>query len=87
MVSRIRPLIGMTFEEVRAERTKRDALGVLGALGFEDADDGEHPNDIFHPLIGQIDTPQGQPGKHRVRRLQCGPGCRGATTCKPSSAT
>jgi hypothetical protein len=55
MVERIRPLLGLSDDELRSERAKRAKLELLAPLGFVDANDGEFPDDIYHALIGSFD--------------------------------
>ena len=55
LIARIRPLIGLSYEDMRDERAKRDKLEALELLGFEDADDGEAPHHIWHHAFGSID--------------------------------
>lgn len=56
MAERIRPLVGWSEAELRAEQGKRAKLEMLAPLGFVDAEDGECPDYIYHPAIGSLDS-------------------------------
>jgi hypothetical protein len=55
LVKRIRPLLGLSDSDMHAERAKRDKLELLAPLGFEDFEDDESPDMIWHKLIGAFD--------------------------------
>lgn len=55
LVERIRPLLGLTYDEFQSERAKRDKLELLAPLGFTDANDKDAPYNLYHPLIGHYD--------------------------------
>jgi hypothetical protein len=55
LVNQMRPLLGLSDDDLRSEGAKRRKLEVLGPLGFTDARAEDGRDLIHHPIIGNID--------------------------------